>query len=172
MVVGLVVWELHIPGCASLKEKRMVVKSLKDRLHAKVNVSAAETAHHDLLQRSEIAVTGFRETGSTPSPCFPRRTGWWPKRAGRASSIRTRRSTRRRGDGARNRGRRRQWPCCCLLSPVFRTLSPRLFLFSRRLCAYAQVQADRPHQRAAEAGDFAADPRPGARPAGGARHHH
>lgn len=56
MTVGLVVWELHLAGCASLKEKRMVVKSLKDRLHDKFNVSAAETAHHDLLQRAEIAV--------------------------------------------------------------------------------------------------------------------
>ncbi len=55
MVVGVAVWELHIPGCASLKEKRQVVKSLKDRLHAKFNVAAAETAHHDLLQRAEIA---------------------------------------------------------------------------------------------------------------------
>jgi uncharacterized protein len=56
MVVGLVVWELHVPGCASLKDKRQVIKSLKDRLHAKFNVSAAETGHHDLLQRAEIAV--------------------------------------------------------------------------------------------------------------------
>jgi hypothetical protein len=54
MTVGLVVWELQIPGCASLKEKRSVVK--KDRLHARFNVSAAETAHQDLLQRAEIAV--------------------------------------------------------------------------------------------------------------------
>ena len=56
MVVGLVVWELHVPGCQSLKDKRQVVKSLKDRLHAKFNVSAAETAHQDLLQRAELSV--------------------------------------------------------------------------------------------------------------------
>jgi uncharacterized protein len=56
MVVGVVVWELHVPGCQSLKDKRQVVKSLKDRLHAKFNVSAAETAHQDLLQRAELAV--------------------------------------------------------------------------------------------------------------------
>ncbi|HEX5521291.1 MAG TPA: DUF503 domain-containing protein [Longimicrobiaceae bacterium] len=56
MVVGLAVWELHLPGCASLKEKRRVVKSLKDRLHHQFNVSAAETAHHDVLQRAELAV--------------------------------------------------------------------------------------------------------------------
>ena len=56
MVVGLVVWELHVAGCQSLKDKRQVIKSLKDRLHAKFNVSAAETDHQELLQRAEIAV--------------------------------------------------------------------------------------------------------------------
>ncbi len=56
MVVGLAVWELHLHGCSSLKEKRSVVKSLKDRLHGQFNVSAAETAYHDVHQRAEIAV--------------------------------------------------------------------------------------------------------------------
>lgn len=56
MVVGLAVWELHLPGCGSLKEKRSVVKGLKDRLHARLNVSAAETAHNDAHQRAELAV--------------------------------------------------------------------------------------------------------------------
>jgi uncharacterized protein YlxP (DUF503 family) len=55
MVVGLAVWELMLPGCSSLKEKRQVVKSLKDRLHGQFQVSAAETAHHDLHQRAQIA---------------------------------------------------------------------------------------------------------------------
>ena len=56
MVVGVAVWELHIAGCRSLKDKRQVVKSLTDRLHARFNVSAAETAHQDLHQRAELAV--------------------------------------------------------------------------------------------------------------------
>lgn len=55
MVVGLAVWELSLPGCASLKDKRSVIKSLKQRLHNEFNVSAAETAHHDALQRAELA---------------------------------------------------------------------------------------------------------------------
>ncbi len=55
MVVGLAVWELQIPGCSSLKEKRQVLKSLKDRLHNRFNVSVAETAHQDAHQRAEIA---------------------------------------------------------------------------------------------------------------------
>jgi len=50
------VWDLHVPGCRSLKEKRQVVKSLKDRLHARFNVSVAETGHHDLHQRAELAL--------------------------------------------------------------------------------------------------------------------
>jgi uncharacterized protein YlxP (DUF503 family) len=55
VVVGLAVWELQIPGCSSLKEKRQVLKSLKDRLHNRFNVSVAETAHQDSHQRAEIA---------------------------------------------------------------------------------------------------------------------
>ncbi len=44
-------WELHL---ASLKDKRHVLKSLKDRLHHRFNVSAAETDHQDLWQRAEL----------------------------------------------------------------------------------------------------------------------
>jgi uncharacterized protein YlxP (DUF503 family) len=55
VVVGLAVWELMLPGCSSLKEKRQVVKSLKDRLHERFRVSAAETDHHDAHQRAQIA---------------------------------------------------------------------------------------------------------------------
>ena len=43
-------------ACHSLKDKRHVVKSLKDRLHHRFNVSAAETDHHDLWQRAELTV--------------------------------------------------------------------------------------------------------------------
>jgi len=49
-------WELHLAACQSLKDKRHVIKSLKDRLHNRFNVSAAETDHHDLWQRAELTV--------------------------------------------------------------------------------------------------------------------
>ena len=55
MVVGLVTWELHLSACQSLKDKRRVLKSLKDRLHNKLNVSVAETGHQDLWQRAELS---------------------------------------------------------------------------------------------------------------------
>lgn len=55
MIVGLITWELHLGACHSLKEKRQIVKSLKDRLHQRFNVSAAETDHQDLWQRAELS---------------------------------------------------------------------------------------------------------------------
>ena len=50
----MISWELEVFGCHSLKEKRSVVKSLKDRLHDRFNVSAAETGHQDVWQRAEL----------------------------------------------------------------------------------------------------------------------
>ncbi len=55
MVVAVVTWDLHLNGCRSLKDKRRILKSLKDRLHHRHNVSVAETAAHDLWQRAELS---------------------------------------------------------------------------------------------------------------------
>jgi uncharacterized protein YlxP (DUF503 family) len=55
VVIGVATWELHLNGCSSLKEKRRALKSLKDRLHNRFNVSVAETGHHDRWQRAELA---------------------------------------------------------------------------------------------------------------------
>jgi len=54
MVIGVCSWELSLPGCRSLKEKRMVVKSLKERLQARFRVSVAETGHHYVWTRAEL----------------------------------------------------------------------------------------------------------------------
>lgn len=56
MVVGISVFELHLPEARSLKQKRKVVRGLVDRLHSRLRISVAETDHHDLHQRTEIAV--------------------------------------------------------------------------------------------------------------------
>ena len=56
MVVGSQTWELSLPGCSSLKEKRAVVRSLKDRVRHKFNVSVAETAHQDVHVRAQVSV--------------------------------------------------------------------------------------------------------------------
>ena len=56
MVVAISVFELHLPGSRSLKEKRRVVKSLTERVHRRHRVSVAETDFHDLRQRAEIGI--------------------------------------------------------------------------------------------------------------------
>ncbi len=56
MIVGISVFELHLPSSRSLKDKRRVVKSLIDRVHQRYRVSIAETDFHDLHQRAEIAI--------------------------------------------------------------------------------------------------------------------
>jgi uncharacterized protein YlxP (DUF503 family) len=55
MVVGLLSVELFLPGARSLKDKRMVLRRVKDRL-AKFNVAVAEVEHQDLWQRAGLAV--------------------------------------------------------------------------------------------------------------------
>ncbi len=55
MIVGLLSVELHIPGARSLKEKRMVLKGMKDRLK-KFNVAVAEVEHQDLWQRAALGI--------------------------------------------------------------------------------------------------------------------
>lgn len=54
-VVGLLSLELHFPGARSLKDKRVVLRSIKDRL-GRLNVTIAEVEHHDLWQRAGLAV--------------------------------------------------------------------------------------------------------------------
>ena len=56
--------ELHFPEARSLKSKRMVVKSIKDRLRQRFNIAIAETGYLELWQRAELAavsVSGSRQ---------------------------------------------------------------------------------------------------------------
>lgn len=57
MLVALERFDLRIPGCGSLKEKRHVLKTLTGGIRAKFNVSVAEVDHHDLWQRTAIGVS-------------------------------------------------------------------------------------------------------------------
>jgi hypothetical protein len=56
MLVGLERFDLRIPGCGSLKEKRHVVKTLTNAIRSKFDVSVAEVDHQDLWQRTTLAV--------------------------------------------------------------------------------------------------------------------
>ncbi|HEY2352331.1 MAG TPA: DUF503 domain-containing protein [Candidatus Acidoferrum sp.] len=56
MPVGLLTLELYIQHAQSLKDKRQVLRSLKDRLRAKFNVAVAELEYQDTWQRSVVGV--------------------------------------------------------------------------------------------------------------------
>jgi len=55
-VIGVLTLELWVEASHSLKDKRQVVRSLKDRLREKFNVSVAEIEGLDSWQNSVIAV--------------------------------------------------------------------------------------------------------------------
>ena len=54
--IGVLTLDLHIEHSHSLKDKRQVVRSLKDRLRAKFNVATAEIDHQDSWQRAVVGV--------------------------------------------------------------------------------------------------------------------
>ncbi len=56
MKVGVLRIEFLVPGPASLKDKRRVIKSLKERLHSRFKVSAAEVDHQELWQRGALGI--------------------------------------------------------------------------------------------------------------------
>ncbi len=56
MVIGVLRLTLYLPESGSLKGKRRVLRSLKDRLRSQFNVSVAEVDHQNLWQKSEVAV--------------------------------------------------------------------------------------------------------------------
>ena len=65
MRVGVLVLEIYLHGCSSLKEKRKVVRGLLDRCRTRYNVSVAEVEHQDLHQRATL---GFSAVASSDAP--------------------------------------------------------------------------------------------------------
>jgi len=55
MIIGLLQARLSLPQAHSLKDKRQVIKSLKDRVRQRINVSVAEVDHQDFWQSAALA---------------------------------------------------------------------------------------------------------------------
>ena len=56
MVIGFLFLEIYFPYSHSLKEKRKILKSFKDRIKKKFNVAFAELDFQDKWQRTRIGV--------------------------------------------------------------------------------------------------------------------
>lgn len=69
MTVALLSVELYLPMSQSLKDKRMVLRRLKDRLRAG-NVSVAEVAHHDLWQRAGLSIVTVANDDAGAEGCL------------------------------------------------------------------------------------------------------
>ena len=61
MHVAVLHVEIHIPYAQSLKDKRMVLRRIKDRLQ-KFNVAVAELEHQDLWQRANLGIAAISTT--------------------------------------------------------------------------------------------------------------
>jgi uncharacterized protein len=59
MAIGLLTLEIYIPDSRSLKDKRQVLRSLKDRLRGRFNVAVAELDHQDSWQRAQVGIVSL-----------------------------------------------------------------------------------------------------------------
>ncbi|MFQ5663100.1 MAG: DUF503 domain-containing protein [Terriglobia bacterium] len=63
MVVGLLTLEIHLPYAHSLKDKRQVLRKLKERLR-RFNVAVAELDHQEVWQRATVGVVSLSNDGA------------------------------------------------------------------------------------------------------------
>ena len=61
MVVGICTFAIHLPLARSLKDKRQVLKSLKDRLR-RHNLSIAEVDGQDVWQRTVLGIAAVADS--------------------------------------------------------------------------------------------------------------
>lgn len=59
MIVGLLTLEIHLPYAHSLKDKRQVLRRLKERLRGRFNVAVAEIDHQESWQRAQVGVVSL-----------------------------------------------------------------------------------------------------------------
>ena len=57
MIIGVCTLDFFLPGCSSLKQKRMFLRSIKEKLRNKHNVAVAEVEFQDVWQRARIGLT-------------------------------------------------------------------------------------------------------------------
>jgi uncharacterized protein len=60
--VGIARFELRIPGCSSLKEKRSAIRGLTGLIRQKFNAAVAEVDRQDQHQRATVGVSVIADT--------------------------------------------------------------------------------------------------------------
>lgn len=67
-VIGVLWLDLALPGARSLKDRRQVVLSLRDRIRARFDVSCHELVQHDVPGRASLLVTTGGSEGAVVGP--------------------------------------------------------------------------------------------------------
>ncbi|TAM79477.1 MAG: DUF503 domain-containing protein [Acidobacteria bacterium] len=62
MPVGLLTLEIHLPYSHSLKEKRAVLRKVRDRLRSRFNIAVAELDHRDVWQVATLGVVSVSDS--------------------------------------------------------------------------------------------------------------
>ena len=65
MPVGVMTLEIRIPYAHSLKEKRAVLRKVRERLRHRFNVAVAELDHQDVWQRATLGVVSISSSRSS-----------------------------------------------------------------------------------------------------------
>ena len=76
MVVGLLELELFLPDAHSLKDKRSVLKSLKDQLHGRFNVAVTELHAGVKWQRAGLGLTTVATDRASVDECLRHVVQW------------------------------------------------------------------------------------------------
>lgn len=63
MLVGILIIDLYLPTCNSLKEKRSILKRLKDKVRGSFNVSISEIDELDIWRRAQLGVACISNNG-------------------------------------------------------------------------------------------------------------
>ena len=61
MPVGVLTLEIQIPYSHSLKEKRSVLRKMRDRLRSRFNVAIAELDHQDVWQYATLGIVSISD---------------------------------------------------------------------------------------------------------------
>jgi len=70
MPVGLLTLEIQLPYAHSLKEKRAILRKMRDRLRARFNVAVAELDHQDVWQHATLGVVSVSNSQSLLEAVF------------------------------------------------------------------------------------------------------
>lgn len=72
MLVGILIIDLYLPTCNSLKEKRSILKRLKDKVRGSFNVSISEVDELDIWRRAQLGVVCISNNGKDANSLLSR----------------------------------------------------------------------------------------------------